>query len=350
MPMLELLSEFVPGNNLYLEAHNIDDSHHDRSTWLSKVSSVVERKSIEKILIDFTMNPEHFGQSRQIVSDLNKICPSFYICGDYNFWYNQSKWVKFFPAFLWLIGSRKVDHYFKDATTVYDTDINKTKMVMCLNRNLVWHRIYLLMLIAHKPWFHKITYSFLNKIGQQLEHTCMHDIFDEHQKKQIQDLDSLLPIKTPTEIDLPMTAIPMMWNQGAASINTADYQTHAFNIVTETSVTEGALLTEKTCKPFLAYQIPIIVGARHANRYLQDMGLDMFDDIVPWKNWDNELNYHRKIRRIADFLQDLLSPHDAEKTILDMHKKLHARLHANKQRFHSPEFLAKLTEKLQEIK
>jgi hypothetical protein len=102
-------------------------------------------------------------------------------------------------------------------------------------------------------------------------------------------------------------------------------------------LTEGIALTEKTCKPFMAYQIPIIVGPVGANKFLQDIGLDMFEDYIPWKSWDSETDHKVKMQKIVRFLDQLLSSPIAEQDILTAHKNFHSRLIYNKQHFHSKE-------------
>ena len=137
-----------------------------------------------------------------------------------------------------------------------------------------------------------------------------------------------------------------MWMDGASSVGSPEYRDHAINLVTETSLTEGVILTEKTCKPFLAYQIPVILGPIGANKFLQDMGLDMFEDYIPWRTWDNEINHKLKTQKIVTFLDQLLASPTAEQDILLIHQQMHPRLVRNKERFHSREFLDLLTRQL----
>jgi hypothetical protein len=95
------------------------------------------------------------------------------------------------------------------------------------------------------------------------------------------------------------------------------------------------MLTEKSCKPFMAYQIPIIVGAVGANQFFEDIGLDMFADYIPWKTWDHVPDHKLRIRMIVEFVDTLLADPEA---ILITHHDFQDRLIKNKQYFHSPEF------------
>jgi hypothetical protein len=96
----------------------------------------------------------------------------------------------------------------------------------------------------------------------------------------------------------------------------------------------------------MAYQIPIVVGPNGANKFLQDIGLDMFEDYIPWRSWDDEIDPKLKIQKIVEFLDQLLSSPTAEQDILQMHEQLHYRLIKNKERFHSQEFLDLLSQQL----
>lgn len=352
---LEIIKQFVPGNVLFLEQSNIDLDYPDWKQQLIKIELLVKQKNIQKILIDATMNPEFIDKTpnqsptrQQCIIDLNQICNTYYITGDYSYYYNSNPQIVFFPAFLWTIGSKQVDEYFKDSVsrqqkTIYNAQLTKTKSIMCLNRNLTWHRLYLFSLLAEQSWFEKISYSFLNKVSNRLDAICIKQFLDEQEREKIKSLDHLLPINIKSELNVDNDNIPIMWMDGASSVAALEYQDHAINLVTETSLTEGIILTEKTCKPFLAYQIPIIIGPVGANKFLQDLGLDMFEDYVPWRTWDSETDHKLKMQKIVTFLDQLLSNSTAEQDILLMHQQMHPRLVRNKQRFHSQEFLDLLT-------
>jgi hypothetical protein len=354
---LEIIKQFVPGNVLFLERSDLDCL--DWKQHLINIELLVEQKNIQKILIDATMNPEILDKTYivekptqyQYIADLNQICKTYWITGDYSYYYDPDPQIVFFPAFLWTIGSQQVDESFRDSAsqkhkTIYDTQLTKEKSIMCLNRNLTWHRLYLFSLLAEQPWFNKITYSFLNKIGDRLEAICIKKFLDEPEREKIKFLDHLLPINATSELGVEKNKIPTMWIDGASSVGSPEYRDHAINLVTETSLTEGVILTEKTCKPFLAYQIPVILGPIGANKFLQDMGLDMFEDYIPWRTWDNEINHKFKIQKIVTFLDQLLAGPTAEQDILLMHQQMHPRLVRNKERFHSREFLDLLTSQL----
>ena len=96
----------------------------------------------------------------------------------------------------------------------------------------------------------------------------------------------------------------------------------------------------------MSYQIPIIVGPVGVCQFLEDFGIDMFSDIIPWQSWDSQKDHKLRMLMIVDFLEQLLSKETAEQDILDLHTSLHARLIKNKQYFHSEEFVDKVTKQI----
>ena len=197
---LEIIQQFIQQPVLFLEQ---DDVSVDQATWsvnLTRIDDKIKSLNINCIVIDATMNPEIFTADcyqqvpkQKIIEDLNKICSSYYVTSDYEYFYKPSQCIKFFPAFLWTISSQQVDQYFPEASyrryaTSYDAEITKTHALMCLNRNMSWHRLYLFSLLVEQTWFDKITYSFLNSIGNR----C--DAFVIKQNLTSQEIEKILKI------------------------------------------------------------------------------------------------------------------------------------------------------------
>lgn len=349
---LKIIKQFVSGKILFLEQSDLDIDIQDWPAQLSKLQSIVQQQNTQKILIDSTMNPEILDWTHdprrltllQAIQQINQVCPCDLITSDYTYYYQPQTNIKFFPAFLWTLGSRTLDQWFDNSTTVYDTELIKTKGIMCLNRNLTWHRLYLFGLLAKQVWFDKIYYSLISQLGNRLDTVVVKKFLNRQERDYIKSLEHLLPIMCESELQLTKESIPTMWMHGASSVASSEYRDCAINLVTETSMTEGIILTEKTCKPFMAYQIPIIVGPVGANQFLQDLGLDMFEDHIPWRDWDNSADHKFKMRKIVEFLNELMSKPTAETDILHLHQQLHSRLIKNKQHFHSKIFLDQLTQ------
>jgi hypothetical protein len=111
------------------------------------------------------------------------------------------------------------------------------------------------------------------------------------------------------------------------------YNQYAVNLVTETDI-DLTYISEKTCKPFVARQIPIIVGSAGINQFLSDAGLDMFADIVPWNSWDHESDSTTRLQKIVDFAESWIR---SGSMLADYHRVM-TRVESNKQYFHSEAF------------
>jgi hypothetical protein len=118
-----------------------------------------------------------------------------------------------------------------------------------------------------------------------------------------------------------------------AGVDHEVYDQYAVNIVTET-VTDLCYISEKTCKPFISRQIPIIVSSVGVNQFLKDIGLDMFEDIVPWPTWDSESDENIRINKIVEFVEQWIK----SGTVLEDYYRVIDRVERNKKYFHSEKF------------
>jgi len=338
------LNTFFTKNTLLIEERDFQGITIDN--WpdlLEKIKSSINIYKIELIVIDTTLNPiildTRYSESElccvEIKDKIKQIIDTIILTGDFRYYYDPVPDVVFFPNFFWVLNTKSIFQHYRRTVTVYDTTIEKSRAVMCLNKNLHWHRMFLFSLIADKTWFHNIGYSFQHKINDRCEQIAVKQHLDQEEIALIKSYDYLLPMLL--DIEKTDVDIPLSWSNGASNMKAGLYDTYAVNVVTETSLTEGVLLTEKTCKPFMAYQIPIIVGPQGANKFLEDIGLDMFSDYVPWQSWDNEPDHKRKIIKIVEFLDKILSSATAEQDILAMHQSFYSRLIKNKEYFHSKE-------------
>jgi hypothetical protein len=221
---------------------------------------------------------------------------------------------------------------------VYDIEfVEKTKTLMCLNANTPWHRIYLFSLLASRLWIKDIGYSFHARTGHapdlSFESRLEEFAITQHMTQSERDLARLYASMLP--ITLPDDSIV---DKRKSSVHSWIYQSYAINLVTETSLTEGVMLTEKISKTFTAYQIPILIAPPGSSQFLEDLGIDMFSDYIPWKSWDCVTDHKLRITTIVDFLDHLLSSDNAERDILSAHLSFKSRLIKNREHFHSKEF------------
>jgi len=294
-----------------------------------QVRSIVQEQGIQLILVDLTHNPypdadpDRRPTPRSIQQQYSAIATTQVLTSDYRYYYNPDPDFIFFPLFLWLFGTRQPAWY---AQVTYDAGLEKSRSIMCLNSTQSWHRIYLFGQLVECPGFDHVDYSFVFPLGNVLERLPIPEYMTTAELNHVRQYQDRLPIR--------------LANDGTAQKNDvgvghAVYNQCAVNLVTETSVTEGVIVSEKTCKPFMAYQIPIIVGPIGCSQFLEDLGLDMFADYIPWRTWDSVTDHKLRIRQIVEFVDKLLADPD---TIVSAHYGFQDRLIKNKQYFHSPEF------------
>ena len=347
-----LNTQYVNGNGALLEEHYdgeilhltyVELDGHDHNSWhvlREKISKYVTKYSINLIVMDRAGDPCNLNDTQggygpsslQMLNSLLNICRTIIITDDWTYFYKQNKNVKFVSTNLWHTSQKNIHKYYQFQDTVYDTTIEKTHPLMCLNRNLEWHRIYLLYLLHNKTWFSKVDFSFILPLDIRLEKPFIKKHFTEQEIKVIND------IKTPIQLEEEKNKeIYCLYDTGGSSVNIPVFQRNAINLVTETSVDSsiGIIFSEKTAKAIMAYQIPILIANQGANQWLEDVGIDMFADYVPWKEWDEIDNTKQRIHTIACFVDNLMQK---PSEIMDSHKGFYNRLKNNKERFHSKEF------------
>jgi len=342
------LGEFFSKRILHLTLWDVDGVSHESWPMLKeKILNAVVSNSIELIVFDRTgepgilNGPENYAPNDlTIKSELEQHCQCIIVTDDFTYYYRPDPNVVFFPYNIWLPATRSIHKYYKFQRTVYDSTLEKTQPLMCLNRNLMWHRIFLFLSLKDKPWFNKIDYSFINTPDRMNVNFLKRDLTD-FEIIQMQQHAELFPIS----LDYEKTAhqVRIGYNDGATSVNAPVYSRNAINLVTETSLNHGIALTEKTAKPFMAYQIPVLIASSGTNQFLEDVGLDLFSDYVPWKTWDSTVDQKVKINKIVEFLDQIMSTPD---DILTAHRSFHARLIKNKQYFHSDKFAQVLTKQI----
>jgi hypothetical protein len=144
-------------------------------------------------------------------------------------------------------------------------------------------------------------------IRNEYESMCK-EMFEEH-LISADDLKLLLKISLPIVIDYDVTEPTYIFNEINDSYN------HPLNFVTEnvTGIVDGdeseyglITFTEKTLKPFLAHQIPMIYGLRGLNHILRELGFDLFDDLIQHNLYENIDDPHKRLLVMVDELERVL--------------------------------------------
>jgi hypothetical protein len=219
-------------------------------------------------------------------------------------WYDPVPGHVFFPIFPWMFSTQNSQWW---QPLKFDASADKTKEIMCLNYNSRDHRTQLWAEFNRRQIIHRMVYSFRDP-GPDSQHAYPYPL--------------LLPDDDTAQTELAMGVEHPVYDQSAV------------NLVTETSV-DVPFISEKTCKPFMARQIPIVVAAPGISQFLQDIGLDMFGDLVPWSTWDHQADSAVRVGMTAEFVDQWIR----SGTILKDYETVRSRVEKNKAYFHSQKFV-----------
>jgi|694.fasta_scaffold10621_4 hypothetical protein len=186
---------------------------------------------------------------------------------------------------------------------------------MSLNGNLRIQRILLLLeFIKNGVDTSNCTFLFyINtpegyKFNLEEYHTMITELLNTNIITEM-DYHILNKIKSPIYIDYDSSEPISIKN------TITDIYTTPINFVTEnvTGLVGGddslyglITFTEKTLKPFLAYQIPMIFGLYGLNDELRKLGFDLFDDVINHKIYENEKDTRIRMKLMVTELQRVL--------------------------------------------
>ncbi len=251
--------------------------------------------SDKKYIVDITHNP--WPDSEKLLD------APLTLTNNFQFWYSPQSDRAFFPLFLWAFSLRKSLWWYGFS---FDAGSKKTQGIMCLNNRSRWHRTWLWEEFTKRNLEDYMMYTF---VGHRT-----------------------LPDENPDP------------NRNDVGVDHSVYNQYAVNLVTETDISL-TYISEKTCKPFMARQIPIIVGSAGINQFLCDTGLDMFEDIVPWRTWDNETEPTVRMQKIVEFVEQWIRSGN----ILNDYQRVINRVEKNKKYFHSEAFRNKIMRDMNQL-
>ena len=249
---------------------------------------LIEQHPCKRVVVDISHNQMYDHEVNQYLRQ--------YLCltNAYTHWYDPA-WPQahYFPLWIHMMSNRAI-WWFNPAQ--FDAPGAKTLPMMCLNRNPHPHRI-----------------------------------------KFLQQIDAILDDIVWSSATRPLPGDKKDEATGMCSIDIGVghpmYGQCAVNIVTETVLNRPAM-SEKCLKPFLARQIPVLVGAQGLNQFLSDLGLDLFDDLVPWRDWDHLQDNDARMSAVADFVCQWMN----SGTVLRDYMTVVPRVARNKSYFHSEQF------------
>jgi hypothetical protein len=218
--------------------------------------------------------------------------PFYYLSNNLIFLHDPVPGILFYPY--WLLASRR----FPNNNLVFgsSSDINRKYTCASICRHPRDHRIYNFIKLQKKPYFNKIYWTFWKCDHISVSREMLQEISVTDQEwKQFSDYYENAAIDYTGEMECITLTNWDAFLQSYINLTSETYQVYNFT-------------SEKSFKPFLSGQIPMIFGAKNANKFLSDMGFDMFYDIVNHKTYDTHEN-------LQDRLDNL---HKCVDTIIDL--------------------------------
>ena len=182
------------------------------------------------------------------------------------------------------------------------------KKFICLNQLIRPHRQMLACLIFRNELLYPEFYYSLVNVNNNFVPDLMH-VLQSHKilgitNDDIMKLHIMLPF-------LRLDSNPAITLDETHSEIDIFYQQSLFNIISETQFFESVaygiptiFLTEKSYKPFIYRQIPIMFGGPLLIKRLRDNGFDVFDDIVD-HSYDLEFDHDKRMLQIVAELERL---------------------------------------------
>jgi hypothetical protein len=217
----------------------------------------------------------------------------------------------YFPTF-YLTGLRRWKDY---QSLVFEN--KKIYKISCLNRGAHGHRIQNFVRLLEKN-YDSALYSWLDMQGDGT--LAAPDIMEKYQQLQRQGI-------------IPMVLDAKILNPKAIfNIQHDAYQATYVNIITETMVRDTIFISEKTWKSVASGQLFFMVGCRSTIKYLRELGVDVFDDIID-HSYDLESDWVVRIDRMHDSLAQLM-----QQDLSTLYEQTKDRRLQNQERFFGGQF------------
>lgn len=189
----------------------------------------------------------------------------------------------------------------------------KKYKLSCLNGSPRPHRISNYLTLLNKSYFDQIFISFFKTMPEPRQDDVDLTESEVHEWNIIK---KHLPVKKVSQ-----------------NINIPAFTESYIHLVTETTVVPNIFITEKTWKPIASGMLFLIFGNPGTVDHLRELGVDVFDDIIDHKYYDNQLDWRMRCKCIHTLI-DYLITQDLEK----IYKTTHDRRLENQKRFFNGDF------------
>lgn len=207
--------------------------------------------------------------------------PFYYLTNNFEEFYNPRHGLIFYPY--WLI---KAQSFFSNTDIGSHTDIHRTYLASSICRHPRIHRIYNFIKLRKMSFFSKTFWTFYKCDHIQIEQPALVSNLEWQQFEQYYN------------------AAESIFGGEEQCIEDTNWEAFADSYINLTSETylNYSFASEKSFKPFLAGQIPVIYGAPGANKLLADIGFDMFYDIIDHNEYDFLPTVEKRIEKMLSLV------------------------------------------------
>ena len=149
----------LPKNILHVGYILNGDNNLSNEKFIELLQQNIKNRDIDLVILDCTGEPWNVNFEYRVGLSpvklqkiLCKFCRTIIVTEDWHYFYNPDPVIVFFPYNLWIHSTQKIGQYYNNSKTVYEAELKKHKPLMCLNRNLQWHRLYVLDKVAKASW------------------------------------------------------------------------------------------------------------------------------------------------------------------------------------------------------
>jgi hypothetical protein len=219
-------------------------------------------------------------------------------------------------------------HYYHSARHSFKTQdhpslkhFQRQYPVSCQNHNCSrYFRVYNYLAIKNKHWFDSVFFSMHNRSLKKTRN-------DDH----LLDADMIAQWNQ-IRRNFPVGFDSQSGQDGLVGLLEGNINSY-INLVTESVMLDTIFVTEKTWRPVAAAQLFVIIGSKGTVDHLRNIGVDVFDDIIDHRHYDNNPDWQQRIHGAHQVLESLLSQ-DLEK----IYQQTHHRRLKNVEKFYSGKF------------
>lgn len=301
----ELIAKYIPDNSIIAWDGLVpEEGSHN-------IESIVDNlEGYERVILDCSSS----SRCEKVLDNFQTALPCYATTGIVTYYMNNTERVKFFPTDL--VHLSTLGHFDLPES-------ERTHKFSCLNGNPWSHRQLTYLSLSKKSYFKDMIFSWGRKTYTDIKEDFINDIVLTNEEKN--DLDQL-----PEWIST---------HEERRSGNDRTTQHPAFlnaclNIITETqSRNDTPGLTEKTFKPILAGQFFLLIGQPGCIKFLREMGIDCFDDIID-HSYDLIQDDRQRIKTAIDELDRL-----EKLNLFELHSSSKDRFKANLDVINNGKFL-----------